>query len=137
MTSGAKRKTGRPLKYKSRQVEERVAAYFDYCKIDDCGYPLDKDHKPPTITGLACYLNTTRDLLVDYESKPQFSDTIKRAKQRIEAYNEYLLVSKAGQVAGVIFNLKNNFGWKDRAEIENGLNADWEPVRIYLPDNGR
>lgn len=133
----SKNKVGRPLKYTLSKIQDSIAAYFDYCGIDECGYPLGKDHKPPTITGLCCYLHTTRDLLIDYEGKPQFSDTIKRAKQRIEAYNECLLVSKAGQVAGVIFNLKNNYGWKDKAELEASFKDDWEPVQIVLPCNGR
>ena len=126
----------RPLKFTLQQIDDGIEAYFTYCAIDGCGYPIAKEHKAPTITGLACFLKTTRDLLLDYEKKPKFSDTIKRAKQRIEAYNEYLLLSKSGQVAGVIFNLKNNFNWQDKTEIETNC-QDFEPVRVYLPDNNR
>jgi hypothetical protein len=40
-------------------------------------------------------------------------------------------------VGGVIFNLKNNFGWKDKSEIESRFSRDYEPVQIVLPYNGR
>ena len=137
MTTNKKNKVGRPLKYTLSQIQDGITAYFDYCGIDAYGYPLDKDHKPPTITGLACYLDTTRDLLIDYQNKPKFSDTIKRAKQRIEAYNEAMLYNRKTSTAGVIFNLKNNYGWKDKAEIKTDFNENKNPVVIYLPDNGR
>lgn len=118
-------------------MQEGIHAYFEYCAIDDYGYPLDKEHKPATITGLACYLNTTRDLLIDYEGKPKFSDTIEKAKQRIEAYNEAMLYNRTASTAGVIFNLKNNYGWKDKAELQTSFKDDYEPVQIVLPDNNR
>jgi len=131
------RKVGRPMKYTLEELQTGITAYFGYCHIDPYGYPLDKEHKPPTVTGLACYLDTTRDLLNDYEKKPQFSDTIKRGKQRIEAYNEAMLYNRGVSTAGVIFNLKNNYGWKDKAELETHFKSDYEPVQILLPDNGR
>ena len=110
MNTQPKTKVGRPMKYTLEELQQGIAAYFDYCHIDPYGYPLDGEHKPPTVTGLACYLDTTRDLLCDYENKPQFSDTIKKAKQRIEAYNEAMLYNRKISTAGVIFNLKNNYG---------------------------
>lgn len=72
--------------------------------------------KPYTVTGLAMALNTTRETLLDYQGKKKFSDTIKRAKLRIENYNEMQLYGK--NVTGVIFNLKNNYGWQDRSQVE-------------------
>ena len=130
-------KTGRPLKFTLAEIQIGIHAYFEYCAIDECGYPLDKEHKPPTITGMACYLNTTRDLLIDYEGRPEFSDTIKKAKQRIEAYNEAMLYNRTASTAGVIFNLKNNYGWKDKAELQTSFKDDYEPVQIVLPYNNR
>ncbi len=72
--------------------------------------------RPATITGLAYHLGfTSRQALINYEEKPEFVDTIKRAKLRIEmAYEESIHGKNA---AGPIFALKN-FGWTDRQEVD-------------------
>ena len=128
-------KVGRPLKYTLEAIDEEIAAYFIYCGIDEYGYPLQQDHKPPTITGLACYLKTTRDLLIDYEDSPEFSDTIKKAKQKILAYNEAALYSRAVSTAGIIFNLKNNWGWSDKAaDKNNDMLKNSIPIQLILPN---
>lgn len=49
--------------------------------------------KPLTVTGLAVALGTSRDVLLDYETTysekyPEFSNTIKEAKEQIKAYAE-------------------------------------------------
>lgn len=67
-----------------------------------------------TITGLAMALNTTRETLLDYENKDEYSDTIKKAKSKIENYVENNLFGS--NVTGPIFNLKNNYGWRDKTE---------------------
>ena len=127
----------RPLKFTPKTIEAGCEAYFERCGIDELGTPTREDHSPATVSGLECALGTTRDLLCDYERKKGFSDTIKRAKQRIEAYNEHQLMSRRSNVTGVIFNLKNNFNWKDKTEIENKFDQEFEPIQIVLPDNGR
>ena len=72
----------------------------------------------PTVTGLAVALDTTRRTLLDYEASDEYSHTIKAAKTRIEAFNEAILVNGGAVPAGVIFNLKNNWGWVDRQELD-------------------
>lgn len=78
--------------------------------------------KPLTVTGLAVALGTSRDVLLDYETTysekyPEFSNTIKEAKEQIKAYAEESLFGT--NTAGVIFSLKNNWGFKDKYETEN------------------
>ena len=78
--------------------------------------------KPLTVTGLAVALGTSRDVLLDYETTysekyPEFSNTIKEAKEQIKAYAEESLFG--ANTAGVIFSLKNNWGFKDKYETEN------------------
>lgn len=77
--------------------------------------------KRPTVTGLAVYLNTSRQTLLEYEGEvegreksAEFADTIKKAKDLIEMHWEDML--QGNNVTGVIFNLKNNFSWADRSE---------------------
>lgn len=70
----------------------------------------------PTITGLCYYIGfESRQSFYDYESKPEFSYTVKRARLFIEReYEEQLSV---GNTIGAIFALKN-MGWKDKTEME-------------------
>jgi hypothetical protein len=134
---------GRPLKFKSvKELQEKIDAYFADCdphmeevtewvqardskgqlKKDENGlnYLVEVTHKvmteqkPYTITGLALALDTSRETLLDYEEKQEFSDTIKKAKDRCHNYVENSLLTS--NPTGAIFNLKNNYGWKDKTE---------------------
>lgn len=106
---------GRPNKYNS--VEEMQAVIDKY--FDDC----DKNNLPYTVSELALALDLTRQGLVEYGNKERFSDAVKRAKLRVEAYAERCLYSKQNP-AGVIFSLKNNYGWKDKQEIDATVNVN-------------
>lgn len=134
--SKKKNKGGRPLKFKSiEELQNKIKEYFESCwtqKIDMFGNPVFiKDEKgkksekavmvqfkPYTITGLAVFLETTRDTLMDYQGKKQFSDTIKRAKEMCHAYSEEQLFL-ARNATGAIFNLKNNYKWTDEQKIDH------------------
>ncbi len=111
---------GRPLKFKTaKELEDKIEEYFLTCEDpENPGVYM----KPLTITSLAVYLDTSRETLLDYQEKDQFSDAIKKAKQRIHAWTEEQLYRNT-QVTGVIFNLKNNYGWKDKSEIDQNINA--------------
>lgn len=99
-------KRGRPRKYTDVEtMRAKIDAYFDRCA---------KEEKPLTVTGLARALGMTRQGLLDYEERGDFADTIKDAKAAVEEFLETKLFGQA--VAGVIFNLKNNFKWKDKQE---------------------
>jgi len=54
--------------------------------------------------------------MYEYENEGEFSDTIKKARLRIE--NEYEKQLSWGNATGAIFALKN-FGWKDKTEHEH------------------
>ena len=100
---------GRLLKYKSdEELQKAIDNYFKMC---------DKKEKPYTITGLGLAIGLDRRQLLEYGEKDVFNNTIKLAKERVHAYAEEHLY-KSGIAAGVIFNLKNNFGWKDKTEVE-------------------
>lgn len=97
-------KVGRPPKYKkAEEMQKKIEEYFETTEI-------------PSIAEMAWFLGfEDRQSLLDYSKKPEFSCTIKRAKLLIEAYLEKYLISGASP-SGAIFNLKNNFGWKDKQE---------------------
>ena len=112
----------RPLKYKSeKELKKGITRYFKDC---------DKRDKPYTISGLALFLGfLSRDALMSYREKKQFSDIIKLARLKIQAsYAEELTKRKVG-VAGLIFIMKNNFGFTDRQEYTG---ADGQPISINL-----
>jgi DNA-packaging protein gp3 len=108
--SEEKRKVGRPLKFSSvKEMQEKIDAYFEEC---------DQKEDPYTITGLALALDTTRDVLLDYQEKDEYSNTIKKAKLKCENYAEKHLFKGKNGVVGAIFNLKNNYSrWVDKQEI--------------------
>ena len=122
---------GAPRKWKSvKAMQEAIDAYFESCKgepiIGDDGQPLmDKygnviliGQKPPTITGLALALGFTgRQALIDYQARPEFADTVTRAKSRCEEYAESRLYDKDG-TNGAKFSLGCNFGWRATEEKE-------------------
>lgn len=133
---------GRPLKFKSvKELQKKIEEYFNSCyelkwfdedkrdsegnKIKDIKGNNVKTHiqkrvvvKPISITGLAIYLNTSRETLINYEGKDEYFDTIKKAKDYCHNYVEDgILNGKINPAAG-IFNLKNNYGWKDKTETD-------------------
>ena len=99
---------GRPRNIKTPQAFDRLAdKYFDQCKLEK---------RRPTLTGLILALGlSSRQSLDEYLNYEGFSDSVKRAKLRIEAEYEERLGEN--NPAGAIFALKN-FGWTDRREVE-------------------
>jgi hypothetical protein len=96
---------GRPLKYKSvKEIEPLIEEYFNNTPQEEW-----------TITGLALALDTDRSTLILYQGRDGFSNTIKKAKTRVEMSYE-LSLRKKGR-PGDIFGLKN-FGWKDKQETD-------------------
>lgn len=97
---------GRPPAYSSpEEMQKDIDAYFAQVLADE---------KPPTISGLAYHLGMSTESLRNYQNRDQFFATVKRAKQRVEIALEERL--DQGSPVGAIFNLKNNFGWKDKIE---------------------
>jgi len=64
------------------------------------------------MSGLAYALGLSRQGLLDYSNKDDFSDTLRAARQRVEIALEQRLANPA--VTGAIFNLKVNFKWDDQ-----------------------
>ena len=102
-------KMGRPLKFKSvKELEKKITKYFKDC---------EKNNKPLTITGLALELDTSRRVLIEYGKKEEYSNTIKKARLMCEQFAEQYLFS-GKNIVGAIFNLKNNYGWRDKTETD-------------------
>lgn len=140
---------GRPLLFKTvKDLRDAITAYFSSCLEPYEVYAYNKKGnkykkknkagrmvfvkeikyrqiKPFTISGLAVALNTSRQTLINYQNKDKYFDTIKKAKDICEAFAEENLYKGGGQVAGIIFSLKNGYeGWKDESTttLKGGLN---------------
>lgn len=115
---------GRPPKYETpEQMQELIDHYFANDAFVDMG---DAKMYAPTVSGLAYALGMSTEALRNYEGKPDFLATVKAAKQKIEVALEQRLYGQA--VTGTIFNLKNNFGWKDKTEQEH-TGANGGPIK--------
>lgn len=141
-------KAGAKPKYKTvKEIQDAIDTYFKECEgriltdgdgntmYDKNGYPLIVDKKPLTVTGLALALGfSSRQALLNYQTKAEFNDTILRAKARIEQYAEERLFDKDG-AAGAKFSLANNFeGWRERQQIEADV-KETVTVNIELSDD--
>ena len=145
---------GRPPKYATvEELAPRINRYFNSISYDEVvsneeGVPaLDRDGEqitkvvyvsPPSILGMCLFIGLSRETLLEYTNRAGFSDTIKEAKAKVEQYLGDQL-SRTTQVAGIIFNLKNNFGWKDVQIVEqtgpNGGPLLIQAVNAYSDDD--
>lgn len=109
------KKRGRPKAYTEVEImQKKIDQYFEECY---------KNNEPYTITGLCIALDICRDTLSEYMKKEEFSDTIKKAKLKVENYLEKHLITDSS-TTGIIFNLKNNFGWSDKQQVEHSGNIN-------------
>jgi hypothetical protein len=135
---------GRPPKYETPEEMQRIIdLYFLACKVHQTGNTdllkpcsdedlwiiNDIDDGHPTISGLAYTLGMSTEALRNYEAKEEFLATVKKAKQRVEMYLAQNLFG--ANVTGVIFNLKNNHGWKDKTEQAIDLTSAGKPVNNW------
>ncbi len=118
----------RPLKYKTVQdLKDAINKYFERCdsntktvlhqktgELITIPYPI-----PYTVEGLCATLEVDRKTLINYGYRDEFFHTIKKAKDKIlQNLKERALLGD--NVASItIFNLKNNYGYTDKQEIEH------------------
>lgn len=111
---------GKPLAFKTvEDLSEKIDAFFESDDAYIINYVDDVEQKifAPTISGLALFLEVDRKTIVNYSNREEYFPTIRKARSRIESHIEKKLYGN--NVTGCIFNLKNNFGWKDKSEIDN------------------
>ena len=143
-----KNKGGAPPMYKTAaEMQKKIDEYFKSCEghiltdsdgnpvLNKYGMPIIVECKPLTITGLALALGfTSRQALLNYQAKPEFVDTVTRAKSRVEAYAEERLYDKDG-ANGAKFSLANNFdGWREKQQIEADVKSE-VTINIELVDD--
>lgn len=115
---------GRPPKFKTKEeMQEKIDLYFKECK---------QEKRPITFTGLAYSIGLSRQGLLNYSKDERFFDTIKKAREYVEMTMEERLVGTSGIATGIIFNLKNNYGWQDKKDIDANVNTS---IKVTLTDD--
>ncbi len=122
---------GRPLIYEDpEQLKEAIDEYFAHC---DARIQQVYDKKsgsvieiinpePYTMAGLAYSLGIDRRTLLDYSNKEAFYSHVKKGRDKVQLDVERRLME--GQATGAIFNLKNNFGYVDKTEVDNNISGE-------------
>ena len=119
-------KVGRPKIFNDvKEVEEKINAYFNYC---------EEKEKPYTMSGLAYYLGIDRKTLLNYSKNEEYFHAIKKARDKVQMQLEECLY-RLGNNSGVIFNLKNNFDWKDKMEVEKTDMTKVDELLKEIKDN--
>ena len=112
-------KPGRPrIVDTPQEFEARAGEYFAELEKENLErIEAGVRPRPPTIAGIALHLGfSSRQSFYDYENEAGFSDTVKKARFRIEQHHEERM--SGNSPTGSIFWLKNH-DWSDRQELEH------------------
>lgn len=78
---------------------------------------------PPSVYDLCQFLGiseSTWNNYCDKEKHPEFLGPTTQARGRMRAWNERELLTRSGKdLKGIIFNLENNYGYKERLDVSN------------------
>lgn len=104
------------LEKRFKNADELLAAAEDYL------VRIEQEKKTPTMAGLALALGfRSRQALLNYAKAPgyeDFHDALSYLRLRLEALlEERLIAPDCKNVVGLIFNMKNNYGYSDKQEI--------------------
>lgn len=82
---------------------------------------------PPSVYDLCQFLGISESTWNNYcdpGKHPEFLGTIARARGRMRAWNEHQLLTRSGRdLKGIIFNLENNYGYKQRLEVSGSVES--------------
>jgi hypothetical protein len=128
---------GRPLKFGNvEELEKKIEEYFattgwqqrEVYNKKKGEVQMVPVYEPATVTGLAVFLDTSRETLVNYEEKKEYFDAIKKAKDRCEHSLEYGATLGEINPIWAIFASKNNYGWRDKTEQD--ITSGGKPLPI-------
>jgi len=113
-------KINKPCIDDADSIDRACNEYFEYC---------EEDGVPPTVAGLSRALGVTRDTLMKWlhgEISIKTADVVMKYFSLIEIFDETALKNnKTNAVAG-LFNMKNNYGYKD--EVEHKIVDERKPT---------
>ncbi len=134
-----KNKIGAPRKYKTAKALGRaIEKYFRSIScvvpvIGADGMPMvNRDGEavekvtymiPPSVVSMCLYLGIDKRTWANYcdvKKHPEFAEVTSRAMMRHEAYLVEQSIVREKSVSGILFNLQNNYGYRQKAEVELG-----------------
>lgn len=96
---------GRPLKFATpEELAQKIQKFFDLVKSGD---------EAPSVIGLAVYLGTNKQTILNYQEKDEYAQIINAAKERIEAMFTAKAYSGDIPPAIFIFTAKNHYQYED------------------------
>lgn len=134
----------RPLKFKDpKELEKKINDYFKECDsrtkvkhivTKDGVIEVDEPFpKPYTIEGLAVFLDTNRETLINYSNREPFFDIIMRAKEKIQANKIEGGLDRTYDPGVLKFMMINNYGYKDKLDQQqDDKNIN---INIQYPDS--
>ena len=135
---------GKPLIFPTPQeFQAAMVGYFSWC--DSQNNEVDKNGKtsikePYLISGLCDYIGITKETYYQYAKKPEYDVICTMAKQKIETFilkNGSL--SKTNVIMNIV-NLKNNFGYTDKVDINTNQSVetlDVHDIKKMLNESNR
>ena len=153
---------GRSKKYNAKKLSAAVERYFgsisrmtpvleryDTGKTDEKGHTIYGEREvknrlgetverleyliPPSIGGLCVFLGISRDTWSEYCADTKMAGICRDARERVQLWNEEELLTRK-DVKGIIFNLENNFGYKEQQNVK--VDAGIEEYLRALSENG-
>ena len=124
----------RPKKYTAMEFAEKFVEYLSFCKETIINRWIAWiTTKPLTISWFCLFAWVSREYLSEKSKNPEFSDTIKEIRMMIENDVEEKALLWIYSPTASSFNLKNNFGWKEKNETEliGNIVLEWEDEKIY------
>ena len=116
-------KLGRPRKVKdAKELEKHINDYISSCyqiKTNEDGEEYMFNIKPVIMRSFCVFIGISYETLTEWEhNREDLAEPIKKLKEFCHAYMEEQLMNTKRPTVGVIFALKNNWGWKDKTEQE-------------------
>lgn len=119
----------------AKQFQKLIDAYFESLEpefvrdgegnmiFDKTGAPVMTERKPATLASMAYAVGlSSKDELTRLEESDEYSEPVKRALLRTEAYIERMLFDKAAS-AGAKYLLKESFGYEQCEETERDVDG--------------
>jgi hypothetical protein len=111
-------------KYTPEEMLEESTAYFLNCdKTTIDKWMGAKVQKPKTLSWLCLWLWVSKDYISEKAKDPNYSETIKGIRMNVENDIEEWILTWMYNATSWIFNLKNNFNWVDKTEVDQNIKA--------------